>query len=135
VRKISRPTAACFPWRPEKLGFRKLVEETLTIHRIPRAMTIYQFLVGMVLAIYVGFSRLNHLRKPGSLPSENRQDPMPRPATGHNSWAAGPVGENARNPVVNEGRQLRRWRSQIALRSPDRATSIVRFVIKFYKGR
>jgi Transposase DDE domain group 1 len=46
----------------EKLGFQKLVEETLTIHRIPRAMTIYQFLLGMVLAIYVGFSRLNHLR-------------------------------------------------------------------------
>jgi hypothetical protein len=46
----------------EKLGFKKLVEETLTIHRIPRAMTIYQFLLGMVLAIYVGFSRLNHLR-------------------------------------------------------------------------
>src|SRR6201988_4317667 len=46
----------------EKLGFKKLIEETLTIHRIPRAMTIYQFLFGMVLAIYVGFSRLNHLR-------------------------------------------------------------------------
>jgi Transposase DDE domain group 1 len=46
----------------EKLGFKKLVEETLTIDRIPRAMTIYQFLLGMVLAIYVGFSRLNHLR-------------------------------------------------------------------------
>jgi hypothetical protein len=46
----------------EKLGFKKLVEETLTIHRIPRAMTIYQFLLGMVLAIYVGFSRLNHIR-------------------------------------------------------------------------
>ena len=25
-------------------------------------MTIYQFLLGMVLVIYVGFSRLNHLR-------------------------------------------------------------------------
>jgi hypothetical protein len=46
----------------EKLGFKKLVEETLTIHRIPRVMTIYQFLLGMVLAIYIGFSRLNHLR-------------------------------------------------------------------------
>jgi hypothetical protein len=42
----------------EKLGFKKLIEETLTIHRIPRAMTIYQFLLGMVLAIYVGY----HLR-------------------------------------------------------------------------
>ncbi|MGA7921750.1 MAG: IS1380 family transposase [Candidatus Acidiferrales bacterium] len=46
----------------EKLEFKKLVEETLTIHRVPRAMTIYQFLLGMVLAIYIGFSRLNHIR-------------------------------------------------------------------------
>jgi hypothetical protein len=46
----------------EKLGFQKLVEETLTVTRIPRVMTIYQFLFGMVLALYVGFSRLNHLR-------------------------------------------------------------------------
>jgi len=46
----------------ENLGFQKLVEETLTITRIPRVMTIYQFLSGMVLALYVGFSRLNHLR-------------------------------------------------------------------------
>ena len=46
----------------EKLGFQKLVEETLTVHRIPRVMAIYQFLLGMVLALYVGFSRLNHLR-------------------------------------------------------------------------
>jgi len=46
----------------EKLGFQKLVEETLTVARIPRVMAIYQFLLGMVLALYVGFSRLNHLR-------------------------------------------------------------------------
>jgi Transposase DDE domain group 1 len=46
----------------EKLGFQQLVEETLTVHRIPRVMAIYQFLLGMVLALYVGFSRLNHLR-------------------------------------------------------------------------
>jgi hypothetical protein len=46
----------------EKLGFQKLVEETLTVARIPRVMPIYQFLLGMVLALYVGFSRLNHLR-------------------------------------------------------------------------
>ena len=46
----------------EKLGFQKLVEEALTVARIPRVMTIYQFLSGMVLALYVGFSRLNHLR-------------------------------------------------------------------------
>ena len=35
----------------EKLGLQKLVDETLTIKRIPRAMTIYQFVLGMVLAI------------------------------------------------------------------------------------
>jgi len=46
----------------EKLGFQKLVEEALTVGRIPRAMTIYQFILGMVLAVYVGFTRLNHLR-------------------------------------------------------------------------
>ena len=46
----------------EKLGFQKLIEETLTVTRIPRVMTIYQFVLGMVLAIYVGFSRLNHIR-------------------------------------------------------------------------
>jgi hypothetical protein len=46
----------------EKLGFQELVEETLTVARIPRVMAIYQFLLGMVLALYVGFSRLNHLR-------------------------------------------------------------------------
>jgi len=46
----------------EKLGFQKLVEETLTVARIPRVMPIYQFLLGMVLALYVGFSRLHHLR-------------------------------------------------------------------------
>src|SRR6202041_3878663 len=46
----------------EKLGFQQLVEETLAVYRIPRVMTIYQFLSGMVLALYVGFSRLNHLR-------------------------------------------------------------------------
>jgi hypothetical protein len=37
-------------------------EGTLSVPRIPRVMAIYQFLLGMVLALYVGFSRLNHLR-------------------------------------------------------------------------
>src|SRR5207253_836716 len=46
----------------EKLEFQQLVEETLTVSRIPRAMSIYQFVLAMVLAIYVGFSRLNHVR-------------------------------------------------------------------------
>jgi hypothetical protein len=32
----------------EKLGFPKLVEEILRVSRIPRVMTIYQFVLGMV---------------------------------------------------------------------------------------
>jgi hypothetical protein len=46
----------------EKLGFQNLVAETLTVRRIPRVMTIYQFVQGMVLALYVGFARLQHIR-------------------------------------------------------------------------
>jgi hypothetical protein len=46
----------------EKLKFQQLVEETLTVKRVTRAMPMYQFVLSMVLALYVGFSRLNHLR-------------------------------------------------------------------------
>ena len=46
----------------ERLGFQSLVEETLTIQRLTRAMPVYQFVLAMVLALYVGFARLNHLR-------------------------------------------------------------------------
>ena len=46
----------------ERLGFQQLVEETLTVKRITRAMPMYQFVLAMVLAVYVGFSRLHHLR-------------------------------------------------------------------------
>src|SRR5438067_13747162 len=46
----------------ERLGLQQLVEETLTVKRLTRAMPIYQFVLAMVLALYVGFSRLNHLR-------------------------------------------------------------------------
>src|SRR6202045_590222 len=46
----------------EKLGFQQLVEETLPVKRVTRAMSMYQFVLGMVLALYVGFSRLHHLR-------------------------------------------------------------------------
>jgi hypothetical protein len=46
----------------ERLGFQQLVEETLTVKRLPRAMSMYQFVLAMVLAAYVGFSRLYHLR-------------------------------------------------------------------------
>ena len=46
----------------EKLGFRQLVEETLTVKRKTKAMAMYQFVLAMVLACYLGFSRLFHLR-------------------------------------------------------------------------
>jgi peptidoglycan/LPS O-acetylase OafA/YrhL len=38
------------------------VEGTLTVKRLTRVMPAYQFVVAMVMAFYVGFSRLNHLR-------------------------------------------------------------------------
>src|SRR5674476_1664178 len=46
----------------EKLGFQQLVEETLTVKRKTKAMTMYRFVLAMVLACYVGFSRLYQLR-------------------------------------------------------------------------
>ena len=44
------------------MRFQQLVEETLTEKRVTRAMSMYQFILAMVLAAYVGFSRLYHLR-------------------------------------------------------------------------
>ena len=46
----------------EKLGFQQIVEETLTVKRITRAMPMYRFVLAMVLVAYVGFSRLHHVR-------------------------------------------------------------------------
>ena len=46
----------------EKLGFQAVVEETLTVKRVTRSMPACQFIAAMVLAVYVGFSRLNHMR-------------------------------------------------------------------------
>jgi len=46
----------------ETLGFQKLVEETITVDRTTKAMSLYQFIMAIVLGIYVGFSRLNQLR-------------------------------------------------------------------------
>jgi hypothetical protein len=46
----------------EKLGFQQLLEETLTIKRKTRVMPVWRFVLAMVLACYVGFSRLHHLR-------------------------------------------------------------------------
>jgi hypothetical protein len=45
----------------EKLGLRSLVEETLTVQRVTRRMSMYQFVLSLVLALYIGFSRLHHL--------------------------------------------------------------------------
>ena len=46
----------------EKLGFQSLVEQTVTSKRMPRAMDLYGFVLGIVLGLYIGFPRLNQLR-------------------------------------------------------------------------
>ena len=46
----------------EKVRFQELVEETLTVKRVTRVMSMHQFVLAMVLAMYVGLSRLHHLR-------------------------------------------------------------------------
>jgi len=46
----------------EKLDFQSLVEETLTVKRRTRRMGRYQFVLAIVLGLYVGFSRLSQLR-------------------------------------------------------------------------
>jgi hypothetical protein len=46
----------------EKLGLQRRVEDTLRVKRITRVMSLYPFVLAMVLARYVGFSGLNHLR-------------------------------------------------------------------------
>jgi hypothetical protein len=46
----------------EKPDFPKLVGEILRVSRMPRTMTIYPFVLGTVLALYVGFSRLHQFR-------------------------------------------------------------------------
>src|ERR1039457_5881856 len=46
----------------EKLDFQSLVEKALTSKRIPRAMDLYRFVLGIVLGLYIGFPRPNQLR-------------------------------------------------------------------------
>src|SRR6202790_4078094 len=46
----------------EKLGFQSLVEQTITCERIPRVMELCQFVLAIVLGLYIGFPRLNQLR-------------------------------------------------------------------------
>jgi hypothetical protein len=46
----------------EKLGFQALMEQTVKVTRLTKVMSGYQFLLAMVLGLYIGFSRLNQLR-------------------------------------------------------------------------
>jgi hypothetical protein len=46
----------------ENLGFQQLIEEAVSVKRQTRSMPMFRFILGMVLACYVGFSRLSHLR-------------------------------------------------------------------------
>ena len=46
----------------EKLGFERLVEEMVPLRRRTRVMTAYGFILAIVLSLYLGFSRVNHLR-------------------------------------------------------------------------
>jgi len=45
----------------EKLQFQELIERHVTITRLTTSMPGYRFVLAMILALYVGFSRLNHL--------------------------------------------------------------------------
>jgi hypothetical protein len=46
----------------EKLQFQQLIEEHVTIRRVTSSMPGFRFVLAMVLALYVGFSRLHHLQ-------------------------------------------------------------------------
>ena len=46
----------------EKLGFQELIERHVTIKRLTTSMPGFRFVMGMMLALYVGWSRLNHLQ-------------------------------------------------------------------------
>jgi hypothetical protein len=46
----------------EKPGFQALMEETVKVTRLTKVMSGYQFLLAMVLGLYIGFGRLNQLR-------------------------------------------------------------------------
>jgi hypothetical protein len=46
----------------EKIGFEKLVNESMTVTRTTKVMSTYQFVLAIVLGLYVGFARLNQFR-------------------------------------------------------------------------
>ncbi len=45
----------------KKLKFKELGDKVITIKRIPYSMSNYQFILSILIAIYIGFSRLTHL--------------------------------------------------------------------------
>lgn len=59
LRQIDRPLPPTYGWR---VILPVRVDPTLTVKRQTRAMPMFRFILGMVLACYVGFSRLFHLR-------------------------------------------------------------------------
>src|SRR5260370_8501121 len=52
----------------EKLGFQELIEQHVTIKRLTTSMPGFRLVLAMILALYVGFSRLNHLKFLGLKP-------------------------------------------------------------------
>src|SRR3989449_2041519 len=52
----------------EKLQFQELIEQHVTIKRLTTSMPGFRFVLAMILALYVGFSRLNHLQFLGREP-------------------------------------------------------------------
>lgn len=46
----------------EKLEFQELIEQHVTIKRLTTSMPGFRFVLAMVLALYVGWSRWNHLQ-------------------------------------------------------------------------
>src|SRR6202008_328276 len=46
----------------EQWQFQQLIEEHVTIRRVTSSMPGFRFVLAMVLALYVGFSRLHHLQ-------------------------------------------------------------------------
>ena len=46
----------------EKLQFQELVQQHVTIKRLTTAMPGFRFVLAMILALYVGWARLNHLQ-------------------------------------------------------------------------
>ncbi len=60
----------------EKLGFLDLVAEVLKVKRQTKVMTMPRFVLAMVLASYVGFSRLYHVRFLQREPIVVRKNPV-----------------------------------------------------------